>query len=113
MGWRMISIDPDQTTKIAGLRALQAAGSSPRVAELVLIEWPAPDGPIYYATRMAADLLENDLILDQLDGPVELRLGSGVFLQTPHDAGIGDDTIPLDFWDQDSEITRLVLTHGA
>jgi hypothetical protein len=109
----MIPIDPEQATKITGLRALQAVGTSPRVAELVLIEWPAPDGPIYYATRMAADLLESNTILDQLDGPIELRLGTGVFLQTPHDVGIGDDTISLDFWDADNEITRLILTHGA
>jgi hypothetical protein len=109
----MIPIDPDETTKLAQLRTLQNAGTAPRVAELVLVEWPAPDGPIYYATRMAADLLESATVLDQLDGPIELRLGTGVFLETPHDAGIADDAIELDFWDGDNELTRLALTYGA
>jgi len=109
----VIPVDPDQADKLANLRALQAAGTSPRVAELVLVEWPAPDGPIYYATEMAEDLLDDAFILDQLDGPIELRLGTGIFLETPHDAGIADDTIPLDFWDGDHELTRLIFTHGA
>jgi hypothetical protein len=109
----MIADDPERDAKLAELRALQAAGTSPRVSELVLVAWPLPDGPIYYATRMAADVLESATVLDQLDGPIELRLGNGVFLDTPHDAGIADDSVPLDFWDGDHEITRLTFTYGA
>jgi hypothetical protein len=96
--------------KIAALKALT---TNPRVAELLLIAWPAPDGPIHYGTRIASELLDDPQLLDQLAGPVELRLGAGVFLEAPHDAGIADDTIDLDFWDGDNEITRLTLTHGA
>lgn len=109
----MIDTDANQAAKLAELRAMQSAGNNPRVAELVLVEWPMPDGPIYYATRLAADLVDSETVLDQLDGPIELRLGRGVFLDAAHEAGIGDDTIPLDFWDGDHELTRLLITHGA
>jgi len=105
--------DPLQAEKLAELRAMQAAGDAPRVAELLLVKWPAPDGPIYYGTRIAAEVLNSETLLDKLDGPIELRLGSGVFLEAPHDAGIADDAIELDFWDGDDELTRLTLTHGA
>lgn len=105
--------DPDVDAKLATLRAMQREGRSPRVAELVLVEWPAPDGPIYYATRIAAELLNSPALLGRLDGEIELRLGAGVFLDIQRDAGIGDDKIDLDFWDGDSELTRLTQTHGA
>ncbi|MGH9872346.1 MAG: hypothetical protein ACRD9S_07755, partial [Pyrinomonadaceae bacterium] len=109
----MPETDSDQAEKLATLRTMQAAGTSPRVAELVLVQWPEPDGPIYYATRVAADLLNNPDLIARLDGPIEIELGSGVFLDVTHDAGIADEKINLDFWDGDNEITRLTQTHGA
>ena len=109
----MLVEDPDQDAKIATLRTMQAGGTSPRVAELLLVNWPAPDGAIYYATRLSNELLDNADLLDRLDGPIELRLGSGIFLDIPQEAGIGDDKIDLDFWDADNELTRLVQIHGA
>lgn len=108
--------DPDEVVaKLATLRTMQREGTSPRVAELVGVSWPSPDGIIYYATRFAADLLDSLALLERLDGAeVELRLGSGVFLDIPQVAGIGDDKIDLDFWEaEDSELTRLTQTHGA
>jgi hypothetical protein len=105
--------DPARVEKFARLRAAQAEGLGPRVAELLLIGWPAPDGPTYYATRIAADLLDYQPLLDRLAGPIELRLNGGVFLDVTHDAGISDDTIDLDFWDGDNELTRLLFQHGA
>lgn len=107
--------DPDLESKLTTLRTMQREGTSPRVAELALVEWPAPDGPIYYGTRFAVDLLDNLLLLDRLNGAeVELRLGSGVFLDVPQVAGIGDDKIDLDFWEaEDNELSRLTQTHGA
>jgi hypothetical protein len=105
--------DPQLSTKLATLRTMQREGASPRVAELLLGDWPSPDGPVYYATRVAVDLLDNLALLDRLDGAeIELRLGSGVFLEVPQEAGIGDDKIDLDFWDGDHELTRLFQTHG-
>jgi len=83
--------DPDVDSKLATLRTMQLAGTSPRVAELALVNWPAPDGPIYYGTRIAHDLLDNPDLLDRLDGPIELRLGAGVFLDIQQDIGISDD----------------------
>jgi len=109
----MISEDPDLQTKLTALRAMQAEGTSPRVAELCLIEWPAPDGPIYYSTRIAADLLDRPELLERLDGPIESRLRQGVFLDIPSSAGISDDKVTLDFWDGDNELTRLTQVHGA
>lgn len=109
----MIPEDPDQQTKLAELRVMQSAGTSPRVAELALIEWPAPDGPVYYGTRIAADLLDKPELLDRLDGPIELRLRQGMFLEVPTSSGISDDRVTLDFWDGDNELTRLTQTHGA
>jgi hypothetical protein len=105
--------DPDLEAKLATLRTMQRGGTSPRVAELLSVAWPAPDGVIYYATRIAHDLLDKEELLDRLDGPIELRLGSGVFLDIPQTAGISDDKIDLDFWDGDNELTRLTQTHGA
>jgi hypothetical protein len=105
---------PEQREKIELLQQAQRAeGEAPRVAELLLLKWPDPDGPIYYGTRIAADLLDTPALLDQLDGPIELRLTTGLFLEVDHDAGIADDSISLEFWDGDGEITRLALTHGA
>jgi hypothetical protein len=106
--------DPDLESKLATLRTMQHEGTSPRVAELVLVEWPAPDGPIYYATRMAFELLDNPALLARLDVDTEIqsRLGATVFLEVPQEAGIGDDRIDLDFWDGDNEMTRLMQTHG-
>ena len=109
----MIPEDPELESKLTTLRQMQTAGTSPRVAELALIEWPAPDGPIYYGTRIANDLLNNDALLDRLDGPIELRLRQGMFLDLPSSAGISDDQVVLDFWDGDNEITRLTQVHGA
>jgi hypothetical protein len=108
----MLAEDPDLEAKLATLRTMQRAGTSPRVAELVGVTWPAPDGVIYYGTRIAEDLLDNEELLDRLDGPIELRLGAGVFLDVPHSAGIEDDRVELDFWDGDDELTRLSQVHG-
>jgi len=106
--------DPDQDAKLATLRTMQREGESPRVAELVLINWPVPDGSTYYATRTAFDLLDDPALLARLDveTAIESRLASSVFLEVPQAAGIGDDRIELDFWDGDSELTRLMQTHG-
>src|SRR6185503_17539183 len=109
----MIPEDPELESKLTTLRQMQSAGTSPRVAELCLIEWPAPDGPIYYGTRIANDLLNNDALLDRLDGPIELRLRQGMFLDLPSSAGISDDKVVLDFWDGDNELTRLTQVHGS
>lgn len=109
----MIPEDPELESKLAALRALQQAGTNPRVAELVLVEWPAPDGPIFYATRVAEDVLKHPDLLDRLDGPIELRLRQGVFLDIPTSSGISDDKVVLDFWDGDNELTRLTQVHGA
>ena len=109
----MIPEDPEQSAKLAQLRDMQRNGINPRVAELALIEWPAPDGPVYYATRIAADLLDKPELLDRLDGPIELRLRQGMFLDVPASSGISDDKVSLDFWDGDNELTRLTQTHGA
>jgi len=100
-------------SKVATLRTMQREGNSPRVAELVLVQWPAPDGPIYYGTRVAHDLLDSPELLARIEGEIELRLGSGIFLEVPRTAGISDDTIALDFWDGDNELTRLTQVHGA
>jgi hypothetical protein len=105
--------DPQLDQKLAQLIAMQAGGNNPRVAELLLIDWPAPDGPIYYGTRIAFDLLNKAELLARLDGPIELRLRAGMFLDVSHDAGISDDRVDLDFWDGDNEVTRLTQTHGA
>src|ERR1700681_1440889 len=91
---------------------MQAAGTSPRVAELVRIGWPLPDGPIYYATALAADLLASATLLSQLDGPIALRLPGNAFLDITHDSGIADDKVDLDFWDGDDEMSRLFLAYG-
>ncbi len=101
---------------IAKLDALKAI-PSPQVAELVLVRWPGPDGPIYYGTRSAArrEVLNSQTLLDQLEGnqTLELRFDKDYFLDVPSKAGISDESLPLDFWDGDNEITRLYHTHGA
>jgi hypothetical protein len=99
----MPETDPLLETKIAALKLI----ANPRVAELVLVHWPAPDGEIYYATVLAADLLASVPVT-----PIEYRLPGNVFLEVPHEAGIADDKVELDFWDGDDEMSRLFRVHG-
>jgi len=98
--------------------------ASPRVAELVLVRWPEPDGPIYYGPKSAVGILDNQTLLDQLEGEqiLELRFDGSFFLDIAQESGISDDKVTLDFYDgeerEDGEVTRrheisrLFHTHG-
>jgi hypothetical protein len=94
--------------KVAALIGMTRAGQSPRVAELALIEWPEPDGAIYYASSISEDILGASLPVD----PIELRLPGRLFLDVTRDSGIADDSVDFDFWDGDDEISRLFSVHG-
>lgn len=93
------------------IRAARAGGASVEVAELVSADWPDPDGRIFYASTFADDIWPS--LREKLGGaPVEPRLPGDQFLDLTRDSGISDDSVSLDLWDGDHEISDLFETHG-
>src|SRR6185369_2827481 len=99
-------------TKITALRARQARGESLNVRELVQIDWPSPDGTIYYSVAPLDQICANPPSVSPID--VRLIPGSSPdwFLPVSLDATIGDEEVELKFWDGDGAISDLLLAHG-
>ena len=104
--------DGTTQTKIAALRALRDAGQEYSAFEMVKINWPSPDGAIYYCT------LQLDEMTDAVPSvtPIDVRLipedSPGWFMPVSLDASIGDEEIDLNLWDGDGAISDLLVTHG-
>lgn len=93
------------------IRAARAGGPSVEVCELVSVDWPAPDGRIFYANAFLDDLWP--ALAAKLGGaPLEPRLNGGPFLDVMRDSGISDDSVSLEFWEPDHAISDLFETHG-
>jgi hypothetical protein len=115
----MTILSADDQAKLDALTgriaAARAGGESVQVAELVRVDWPAPDGTVYYASTCADDVWPSlRATLDAMGGgKVEPRLPGGQFLDLTRDSGISDDNVSLQFWEvNDHAISDLFETHG-
>lgn len=104
----------DETTreKITLLRGLRALGTSLEVYELIKIEWPAPDGTIYYASLQVDEVAS---VAPPISPIVTRRVPEELgrpFVSVQLDSSIGDEELELEFWDQDDLISNLVNDHG-
>jgi hypothetical protein len=106
------ALDQAKLDALTGLiAAARGGGPSVQVVELVAVDWPAPDGRVFYASTFADDVWPE--LRAQLDGaPVEPRLEGGHFLDVMHDSGISDDSVSLNLFDGDHTISDLFETHG-
>ena len=99
-------------TKIDALRTRQAAGENFDVYEMVQIDWPSPDGTIYYSVTQVDEVAFEPPPVS----PVQARLipdgNPDWFLPVLIDATIGDEEVDLDFWDGDGVISDLLVDHG-
>lgn len=93
------------------ISAARSGGDDVQVAELVRVDWPAPDGVVYYASTFANDIWPG-LDAHLAGAPVEPRLTGGAFLDVMRDSGISDDNVSLNLWDGDHLISDLFETHG-
>src|SRR4051812_29201776 len=88
----------DKIVLLRGLRTLGTAIEGPY--EIVKIEWPSPDGTIYYGTTGVAEVAS---VAPPFD--VELRLipenNPNSFLEVSIDSSIGDEDVEIKFWDAD------------
>jgi hypothetical protein len=106
------ALDQAKLDALTGLiAAARGGGASVQVAELVAVDWPQPDGRVYYASTFVDDVWPELRAL--LDGArVEPRLEGGQFLDVTRDSGISDDSVSLNLWDADHAISDLFETHG-
>lgn len=105
-----ITADQD---KIDELRALRAANEPIGQAfELVKVEWPDPDGTIYYATTQTDEVATAAPPVS----PIECRLIPeslpDSFVPVAIDSAIGDEEVDLEFWDADEGFSQLLVDHG-
>src|SRR3954468_22467062 len=90
--------------KIVELRALRRLGTSIQVYELVGVEWPSPDGTIYYSVLPVDDVTDTPIVdVDDLDvTPIEARIIPNSrpdwFLEIAIDASIGDEDLTIEMW---------------
>src|SRR5690348_3370737 len=108
----MPSYSEDTRDKIVLLRGLRNLGTAIEVYELLKIEWPSPDGTIYYSALPLDEFGSSappvspivcKQIPDDPDKP---------FLEVQIDSSIGDEEISFEFWDYDDGISDLITTHG-
>lgn len=108
----MLQFDATTLSKIAALRVLYAAGTGIEVYELVKIDWPSPDGTIYYSSTQVDEVAS----VAPSVSPIEARLVPdslpNFFLPVSIDSTIGDEEVDLKFWDADEVISQLLVDHG-
>lgn len=99
-------------TKLATLRSLHPDGAGIEAHELVQVDWPSPDGTIYYAVQQ----VDETASVAPSVTPIETRLkpdgDPNWFLPVGLGATIGDESVDLTFWDADGVISDLIYTHG-
>src|SRR5687767_7362139 len=114
----MSTLSAEDQAKLQALEGLISAarsgGPDVQVAELVAVDWPAPDGRVYYASSFWDDVWPT--LRPRLDalggGDVQPRLTGGAFLDVMRDSGISDDSVSLNLWDADHAVSDLFETHG-
>jgi hypothetical protein len=95
----------DIETIKAKLRQLNLI-EAPEVAELAMLGWPAPDGPIYYSGTLDQYLFRGLPVAS-----IEMRLTQR-FADITLDSGIADNQLSIEFWDGDQAFSDLALKHG-
>ena len=100
----MAVIDPG---KLAALRAIRR----PHVFELVGVNWPSPDGLVYYCSTRLGQLPQFPEA-SSIDAPIEPRLPAYAFQQFSKATDIADDTVQLELADLDGAISELFYAHG-
>lgn len=106
--------DSGTQTKLDALRVIYLAGTTIEVHEMVRVDWPSPDGAMWYATDQ---IDESATVAPDTDGePIYVRLladdETDSFFPLNMDATIGDEEVDLDFWDADEDIATKLNTHG-
>lgn len=104
--------DNTTVTKIAELRAIREAGGQVEVQEVIKIEWPSPDGTLYYgvqATDQTASVPPTFTVIPRIIADSD---GAEVFMPVSLDASIGDEEIDITFEDLDEAVADLMQTHG-
>jgi hypothetical protein len=112
----MSLLSPQDLAKIGALTELihaarTGAGPDVEVCELAKAVWPDPDGTVFYASTFAD---ENwPALRERLGGArVEPRLPGLQFLDVMRESGVSDESVQLNFWDPDFEISSLFAAHG-
>lgn len=108
----MPTFDSATQTKIAALRAIRTAGGDIQPFELVKINWPSPDGPIYYAVTQTDEVASVPPPVDPIDVRIVPSADPAWFMPVSTDATIGDESIDLEFWDADEVVSQLLVDHG-
>lgn len=108
----MPQFDTGTKTKIDALRVRYLAGETIEVHELVGVEWPSPDGTIYYSVSQTDETAS----VAPSVSPIEVRLipegDPNWFLPVALDNSIGDEELDLKMWDADEAISQLLVDHG-
>ncbi|MGE0131882.1 MAG: hypothetical protein AB7U82_27680 [Blastocatellales bacterium] len=101
-------IDP---AKLAALSALYAAGTRPKIQEVVTVYWAGGQTRHYSST--AVDQLSGftGITAHGITG-VQPRFNKMQFLDIARTSDISDDSVSLDFWDGDNQITNLWKVSG-
>jgi hypothetical protein len=104
--------DGTTLSKIAALQARRAAGYTDEVFQLVKIEWPSPDGSIYYSVidpNQAATVAPG---VSPIDVRIIAENDPEWFLPVSVDSSIGDEELNIEMWDFDEAISTLMVDHG-
>lgn len=108
----MASYDGTTTTKIANLRTLLRQGYTPAIYQLLRVDWPSPDGTIYYASIDVEQVATISPGVSPIDVRIVPENNPEWFLPAQVDATIGDSEIDLELWDEDEVISNLLIDHG-
>jgi hypothetical protein len=108
----MPQFDTETREKLAELRELRQQQIHPEVYEMCRIDWPAPTGPVYYATLQVDEAAS----VPPPVSPIATRLiPNGTpnwFLPASLSSSIGDEEVDLQFWDGDGVFSQLLHDHG-
>jgi hypothetical protein len=113
----MPSLSTEDQAKLVALEALieQARAKQARVlvAELLRIDWPAPDGSLWFAHTQIDEVRGFTAIADFAEVKSRLITSKGSpFLDIPRSAAIADDSVDFNASDIDGEISRLCYKYG-
>jgi hypothetical protein len=113
----MSLLSAEDRAKIDALTAILVAArrgerDQTEVAELVAVDWGGTDGRIYYGSYFVDDVFPGLRSVLGNGYRLEARLIGGQFLDIMRDSGTSDDSVALDLYDGDHEISDLFETYG-
>lgn len=104
--------DSATLTALAALRTLRIAQTNIDVFELVKVEWPSPDGAIWYSVLQTDEAASLSPGVSPIDTRIIAENNPDWFLPVQLDSSIGDEEIDLEMWDADEVISQLLIDHG-